>query len=97
MGKKQRIARKKKETEESKARAGRPVPLKDRTNEKGDGSRAGSRLGDRSRKNKKNKKEKPAPKVGLFVTKELSIAIETTKNTVERIAKECRLKNKRFR
>lgn len=62
-----------------------------------EGSRSRSRLGGRSgRKNKKkNKKEKKS--VGLFVTKELNLAIETTKATVERIARDCRSKNKRYR
>ncbi|KAF6764385.1 hypothetical protein DFP72DRAFT_421321 [Ephemerocybe angulata] len=59
-------------------------------------SRSRSRLG-RGGKGKKGKKEKKQPSVGLFVTKELNTAIETTKATVERIAKECKAKNKRFR
>ncbi|TFK23791.1 cysteine proteinase, partial [Coprinopsis marcescibilis] len=36
-------------------------------------------------------------KVGLFVTKELSSAIETCRAKVERIAHECRAKNQKFR
>ena len=60
-------------------------------------SRSRSRLGRAGKKGRKNKKEKKLPSVGLFVSKELNIAIETTKATVERIARECRAKNKRFR
>ncbi|KAJ3521717.1 hypothetical protein NMY22_g12196 [Coprinellus aureogranulatus] len=60
-------------------------------------SRSRSRLGRAGKKGRKGKKEKKVPSVGLFVTKELNIAIETTKATVERIARECRAKNKRFR
>ena len=98
MAKKQkRIARKKKENEE---RQGRPVNVKGKTNDTlPAASRGGSRSRSRLRGNippKKSKRDKK-PKVGLFVTKELAIAIETTKSTVERIAKECRSKNKRFR
>ncbi|RXW23954.1 hypothetical protein EST38_g1918 [Candolleomyces aberdarensis] len=59
-------------------------------------SRSRLRRGDRKDK-KKGKKEKKQPQVGLFVTKELAQAIETTKSTVERIARECRAKNRRFR
>ncbi|TEB33837.1 cysteine proteinase [Coprinellus micaceus] len=62
----------------------------------GERSRSRSRLGRTGKKGRKNK-EKKLPSVGLFVTKELNIAIETTKATVERIARECRAKNKRFR
>jgi len=56
-------------------------------------NRSRSRQG---RKGKNQKKEKK-PNVGLLVTEELSKAIETTKATVERIVKECRARNKRFR
>lgn len=66
---------------------------------KGERSLSRSRLGRAGKKGRKNKKEKEKklPSVGLFVTKELNIAIDTTKATVERIARECRMKNKRFR
>lgn len=63
----------------------------------GEQSRSRSRLGRGGKKGRKSKNETTAPSVGLFVTKELDIAIETTKATVENIAKECKLKNKRFR
>ncbi|KAJ2928239.1 hypothetical protein H1R20_g8850, partial [Candolleomyces eurysporus] len=42
-------------------------------------------------------KERKKTKPGLFVTKELAIAIEKTKATVEQIAKECRMRNTKFR
>ncbi|RXW21859.1 hypothetical protein EST38_g4004 [Candolleomyces aberdarensis] len=42
-------------------------------------------------------KERKKSKPGLFVTKELAIAIEKTKATVEQIAKECRMRNTKFR
>ncbi|KAF6743622.1 hypothetical protein DFP72DRAFT_1079815 [Ephemerocybe angulata] len=59
-------------------------------------SRSRSRLrsaGNRS----KGKKDKKQPSVGLFVTKELNVAIETTKATVERIAKEYKAANRKYR
>ena len=42
---------------------------------------------------------KPTPKqeVGLLVTKELQNAIDTCREKVERIAKECRASNRKFR
>ncbi|KAF6764393.1 hypothetical protein DFP72DRAFT_1163362 [Ephemerocybe angulata] len=59
-------------------------------------SRSRSRLrsaGNRS----KGKKDRKQPSVGLFVTKELNVAIETTKATVERIAKEYKAANRKYR
>ncbi|KAF7325000.1 Calpain catalytic domain-containing protein [Mycena kentingensis (nom. inval.)] len=41
--------------------------------------------------------EQPADRVGLLVTEELDKALEETKATVTRIAKECRRKNRKFR
>jgi hypothetical protein len=59
-------------------------------------SRSRLRSGPNNRK-VKNEKKVGKKKVGLFVTKELATAIEATKATVERLAKECRLKNRKFR
>ncbi|KAJ2935083.1 hypothetical protein H1R20_g2057, partial [Candolleomyces eurysporus] len=98
MGRRQGRVAPKKKKEEGRGRPG--APKDDALNAGGpERTRSRSRLrsGPTNRKAKKNEKKKEKKKVGLFVTKELATAIETTKATVERIAKECRLKNRRFR
>ena len=99
MGRRQRKPASKKK-EEGRGRPGPPKDADDTLKPGGpERTRSRSRLrgGPDNRKAKKNEKRKEKKQVGLFVTKELATAIETTKATVERIANECRLKNRRFR
>ena len=82
-------------------RKGRPVTSRSNSTlqvvpEKEKRTRSRSRLG-RDVARKKEKKPKKKANVGLLVTKEFALAVEATKQEVERIANDCRANNRKFR